>query len=168
MEAQLGHCSLASKDAGISFWISLAEEAGEGLRGRRVRRLLGTTPSISRASLTVIEANLLFQPAVQEEEAELMREIMSSDRAGALSLAERGGMAAHAAETRARSEKRRTKRIFSDDADYSTQCNTATRAFFRHGLSSAAQRRTAATAALRVAACGAAGGGGFPNQISVV
>jgi hypothetical protein len=133
MEAQLGHCSLASKDAGISRGSSLAEEAGEGLRGRRVRRLLGTTPSISRASLTVIEANLLFQPAVQEEEAELMREIMSSDRAGALSLAERGGMAAHAAATRARSERRRRKHIFSDDADYSTQYNAATRAFFRHG-----------------------------------
>jgi hypothetical protein len=68
MEAQLGHCTLASKEAGISLGEMLVVA---GLRGRRMRRLLGTTPSMSRAWPTVIDANLVFQPAVQEEDAEL-------------------------------------------------------------------------------------------------
>jgi hypothetical protein len=57
--------------------MSLGGRGAADLRGRRERRLLGTTPSMLRASPTVIEANLLFQPAVQEEAAELTRSIKS-------------------------------------------------------------------------------------------
>jgi hypothetical protein len=108
MEAQLGHCTLASKEAGISFGEMLVVA---GLRGRRMRRLFGTTPSMSRAWPTVIDANLLFQPAVQEEVAELTWAIISSERAGAWSLEARGGMAAKAEAMRTSNRRRCMKRM---------------------------------------------------------
>jgi hypothetical protein len=49
-----------------------------------------------RTSPIVIEANLIFHPAVHEEENELTRAMMASERAGASSLDVRGGMAAWA------------------------------------------------------------------------
>ena len=111
MEAQLGHCSLASKEAGMSLGAMLEVEVD--LRGSRMRRLWGKTPSMSRAWPTVMAANLVFHPAVQEEPAVLTRLIMSSERAGASSLAMRIGVAAHAAAMRVKTRETHMRRMLS-------------------------------------------------------